>query len=219
MLDLGWPEILVIAVVLILVVGPKDLPDMLRTFGRSTKKLRAMAGDFRKQFDEALKEAELGDVSDMINDARKMNPRSMLKDVIDPIESAGRNIKAGLDDAMKSAGPSPSKPAQPDKAVEGKVEEPQKIAAAPVKPATAKKTGAKPKKASTSSKSGTTRSKTKSGTAVRKSTTAAKSAVANKQTGKPAPSKTRTASSKSTKASGTKKPAGKKPADKSGDTG
>ena len=46
-----------VAVVLIVIVGPKDLPGMLRTFGRTTNKLRAMAGDFRRQFDDALKEA------------------------------------------------------------------------------------------------------------------------------------------------------------------
>ena len=62
MFDIGWTEMLVIAVVMIVVVGPKDLPRMLRTFGKTTAKLRAMAGDFQKQFNEALKEAELGDV-------------------------------------------------------------------------------------------------------------------------------------------------------------
>ena len=60
MFDLGWPELLVVALVLIIVVGPKDLPAMLRTFGKTTRKLRSMAGDFRSQFDDALKEAELG---------------------------------------------------------------------------------------------------------------------------------------------------------------
>ncbi|TIX10742.1 MAG: twin-arginine translocase subunit TatB, partial [Mesorhizobium sp.] len=59
MFEVGWTEMLVIAVVMIVVVGPKDLPNMLRTFGRTTAKLRAMAGDFQKQFNEALKEAGL----------------------------------------------------------------------------------------------------------------------------------------------------------------
>ncbi|WP_407936835.1 Sec-independent protein translocase protein TatB [Jiella pelagia] len=47
-----------IAVILVVVVGPKDLPGMLRTFGRVMKQFRSMAGDFRRQFDDALKEAE-----------------------------------------------------------------------------------------------------------------------------------------------------------------
>ncbi|TIS90372.1 MAG: twin-arginine translocase subunit TatB, partial [Mesorhizobium sp.] len=50
MFEVGWTEMLVIAIVMIVVVGPKDLPNMLRTFGRTTAKLRAMAADFQKQF-------------------------------------------------------------------------------------------------------------------------------------------------------------------------
>jgi Tat protein translocase TatB subunit len=46
MFDIGWPELLVVAIVLIVVVGPKDLPPMLRAFGRTTKKLRSMASEF-----------------------------------------------------------------------------------------------------------------------------------------------------------------------------
>ncbi|RVI29237.1 Sec-independent protein translocase protein TatB, partial [Sinorhizobium meliloti] len=53
MLDIGWTELVVIAIVLIIVVGPKDLPPMLRAFGRMTSKMRGMASDFRRQFDEA----------------------------------------------------------------------------------------------------------------------------------------------------------------------
>ena len=101
MLDLGWPELLVVALVLIVVVGPKDLPGMLRTFGRTTRKLRAMAGEFRSQFDEALKEAELDDVKNVLDEAKQLNPKNILKEAIDPIRDAGREIKADLDKAMK----------------------------------------------------------------------------------------------------------------------
>ncbi len=74
MFEIGWSEMLVIAVVLIVVVGPKDLPRMLRTFGKTVAKLRGMAGDFQKQFNEALKEAELDDVKKSIDDIRGLNP-------------------------------------------------------------------------------------------------------------------------------------------------
>ncbi len=67
MFEIGWTEMLVIAVVMIVVVGPKDLPKMLRTFGKTTTKLRSMAGDFQKQFNEALKEAELDDVKKSVD--------------------------------------------------------------------------------------------------------------------------------------------------------
>ncbi|HZP19157.1 MAG TPA: Sec-independent protein translocase protein TatB [Bauldia sp.] len=62
MFDIGWSELLVIAVVAIVVIGPKDLPGALRAFGRWTGKVRRMAGDFQRQFSEALKEAELDDL-------------------------------------------------------------------------------------------------------------------------------------------------------------
>jgi len=61
MLEVGWSEILVIALILIIVVGPKDLPGMLRTFGRMATRVRGMANEFKGQFDEALREADLDD--------------------------------------------------------------------------------------------------------------------------------------------------------------
>lgn len=110
MLDIGWPEMLVIAIVLIVVVGPKDLPKMLRTFGRTTSKLRSMAGDFRKQFDEALKEAELDEIKTLASDARKLNPAGELKKALNPMEKAAQDVKAGLDKAMKPSQPTPASP-------------------------------------------------------------------------------------------------------------
>jgi len=59
------------------VVGPKDLPKMLRTFGRTTAKLRAMAGDFQKQFNEALREAELDDVKKSVEKAKSLGATVM----------------------------------------------------------------------------------------------------------------------------------------------
>jgi sec-independent protein translocase protein TatB len=58
MFDIGWSEILVIAVVAIVVVGPKELPRMLRSFGKTMGTVRRTANDFKRQFDEALREAE-----------------------------------------------------------------------------------------------------------------------------------------------------------------
>ena len=58
MFDIGWSEVLVIATVAIVVVGPKDLPKMLRTFGKTMGTVRRTANDFKRQFDDALREAE-----------------------------------------------------------------------------------------------------------------------------------------------------------------
>jgi sec-independent protein translocase protein TatB len=101
MFDIGWTEMLVIAVVMIVVVGPKDLPRMLRTFGKTTAKLRAMAGDFQKQFNEALKEAELDDVKKSVDELRSLNPASQIRKQLNPFEKAASDVRAGLDAALK----------------------------------------------------------------------------------------------------------------------
>ncbi len=113
MFDIGWTEMLVIAIVMIVVVGPKDLPKMLRTFGRTTTKLRAMAGDFRKQFDEALKEAELDDVKGLVDDMRKLNPANEIKQALNPMQKAAADVRAGLDSALNPKTPDPKKPETP----------------------------------------------------------------------------------------------------------
>ncbi|MBY3173242.1 Sec-independent protein translocase protein TatB [Rhizobium leguminosarum] len=96
MFDIGWTELLVIAVVLIVVVGPKDLPPMLRAFGKMTQRARKVAGDFRAQFDEALREAELDDVRQTIGDAQKLNPVNSLREAMNPLRQMGNEIKADL---------------------------------------------------------------------------------------------------------------------------
>ncbi|SEQ04073.1 sec-independent protein translocase protein TatB [Faunimonas pinastri] len=58
MFDIGWSEILIIAVVAVVVIGPKDLPRALRAFGKTMGMVRRTANDFRRQFDDALREAE-----------------------------------------------------------------------------------------------------------------------------------------------------------------
>ena len=122
MLDIGWPELLVVAIVLIVVVGPKDLPRMLRTFGRTTSKMRSMANDFRRQFDDALKEAELDDVKKLVDDARSLNPKTALRRELASLDSIGKEVESGLRNAAKpnseaaktgEAAPAEAKPAAP----------------------------------------------------------------------------------------------------------
>ena len=109
MFDIGWTEMLVIAVIMIVIVGPKDLPRMLRTFGQTTKKLRGMAGDFQKQFNEALKEAELDDVKSSVDALRGLNPASQIKKQLNPFEKAAADVRSGLDSAMKPKASEPLK--------------------------------------------------------------------------------------------------------------
>ena len=87
MFDIGWTEMMVIAVVAIVVVGPKELPGMLRTFGKTMGKVRRMSRDFQRQFDEALKEADLDEVRKGIETVKKANPTHALRQAMSPISS------------------------------------------------------------------------------------------------------------------------------------
>ena len=62
MLDIGWSELLVVAVVAVVVVGPKDLPKLMRTLGFYAGKVRRTAADFQRQFKEAMSESEADEV-------------------------------------------------------------------------------------------------------------------------------------------------------------
>ncbi|WP_432757268.1 Sec-independent protein translocase protein TatB [Consotaella aegiceratis] len=114
MFDIGWSEFLVVAVVLVVVVGPKDLPQMLRTFGRATGQMRRMAGDFRRQFDEALRESELDDVRSTVRDIRKLDPTSDIRKAMNPMRAVGDEIRSSLSAAVKA--PEPKVPAAQDTA-------------------------------------------------------------------------------------------------------
>ena len=101
MLDIGWTELLVVGIVLIVVVGPKDLPPMLRAFGRMMGTLRKMAGEFRTQFDEALRESDMDEVRKTISDAQKLNPSNALRDAINPLRQMGQDIRKDLEKSTR----------------------------------------------------------------------------------------------------------------------
>jgi len=71
MFDIGWSEIVVIGVVALIVIGPKELPGVLRAIGQWTTKIRRMAGEFQSQFQEAMREAEMADLKKEVDAATK----------------------------------------------------------------------------------------------------------------------------------------------------
>jgi sec-independent protein translocase protein TatB len=74
MFDIGWSEFVVIGVVALIVIGPKELPAVLRAIGQWTTKIRRMAGEFQSQFQEAMREAEMADLKKSVeglNDVTK----------------------------------------------------------------------------------------------------------------------------------------------------
>ena len=68
MFEIGWSELLLIAVVALIAIGPKELPTVLRTLGQWTSKLRRMASEFQSQFQEAMREAEMADLKKQVDE-------------------------------------------------------------------------------------------------------------------------------------------------------
>src|SRR4028119_1425431 len=95
MFDIGWSEILVIAVVAIVVVGPKELPKMLRTFGKTMGTVRRTANDFQRQVHEAPRADAAQGAAGAPRPARASGRRSAEG-------RRGPEGEAGLDDARKS---------------------------------------------------------------------------------------------------------------------
>jgi sec-independent protein translocase protein TatB len=77
--DLSWSHILILLVVTLVVVGPKDLPKMMRMVGRWTGKARAMANQLRKSFDEMARQSELDELRAEIQALRQQRPLADLE--------------------------------------------------------------------------------------------------------------------------------------------
>jgi sec-independent protein translocase protein TatB len=87
MFDLGWTELLVIGVVALIVVGPKDLPVLFRNIGRFMGKAKGMAREFSKAMNEAADDAGVSDISKTFKSAS--NP---LNSAMDNVKSAAKSM-------------------------------------------------------------------------------------------------------------------------------
>ena len=72
MFDIGWSELLVIGVVALIAIGPKELPGVLRMVGQWMGKARRMAAEFQSQFQEAMREAEMADLKKSFDEVREV---------------------------------------------------------------------------------------------------------------------------------------------------
>lgn len=97
MFEVGWSEILVIAIVALIVFPTKDLPRLLRTVGQLVGKARRMAGDMQAQFNQALREAEReADLTDIKSSVQSINPLTDLKKTFDPVRTFGDDLKKSV---------------------------------------------------------------------------------------------------------------------------
>ena len=84
MFDIGWTEITFILIVTIIVIGPKELPRVLRTVGQWIGKAKSMTSEFRGHVDDMIRDTELDEVKKQIDSAGSFDPNSALEDTIDP---------------------------------------------------------------------------------------------------------------------------------------
>jgi sec-independent protein translocase protein TatB len=88
MFDIAWGELVVIGVVALVVIGPKELPAVLRAVGQWTTKIRRMASEFQGQFQEAMREAEMADLKkdiDTLTDTAKGMTSNFTSQFEDPL--------------------------------------------------------------------------------------------------------------------------------------
>ena len=102
--DIGWPEFMLIGVVALVVIGPKDLPAALRVAGYWVRKARMMSREFQSSVEQMLREAELEDVRQELKKVTDINLDHEINQIMDPVR----------DPAIAAVVPSVPKPEVPD---------------------------------------------------------------------------------------------------------
>ncbi|MEM6499348.1 MAG: Sec-independent protein translocase protein TatB [Pseudomonadota bacterium] len=206
MFDFGWSELLIVGVVAILVVGPRELPGMLRAFGKTIGQVRRMAGEFQTQFNDALKDADLDEVRQGIESVRSASSPKGLASSLNPLKEAADDLKKSIE--------SPGETAVTEKAAD-QVEAP----AIATKPSGSAPPAAKTPQAAKTNGASAAKSAGANGTSAREADKSAKKAspkkpAAKKPAAKKAPVKTPASAVKS-KAAATKAATAKPAATKS----
>ena len=101
MFDIGWGELVIIGIVALIAIGPKELPGALRTLGQWMGKVRRMASEFQNQFNEAMREAEMADLKKQVD---------TLTSGFDPVESARREFETAVEDKPAASTPATGSP-------------------------------------------------------------------------------------------------------------
>jgi sec-independent protein translocase protein TatB len=95
MFDIGWSELLLIGIVALIAIGPKELPGALRTLGQWMAKIRRMAAEFQGQFQEAMREAEIDQLK---KDMDEMAAKAKDYTQFDPMADVRRDIEKSMGD-------------------------------------------------------------------------------------------------------------------------
>jgi sec-independent protein translocase protein TatB len=117
MFDVGWTELLLIAVVALFVIGPRDLPKALKTVGAWTARARSLAREFQSGVDEMIRESELDELRKSAEKAMSVDLEKEIKDTVDPTGSLEKSLDfsdiAAADAAGSYQPPAPEAEAAP----------------------------------------------------------------------------------------------------------
>ena len=116
MFDIGWQELFLVAVITILVVGPKELPRVLKTVVAGVRKMRGLANDFQRGIDELARETELDDIRKDLEKAADIDLERELEETIDPIGNLTNTMNE-----LESTGVEDEAPAIADQTIQDKV--------------------------------------------------------------------------------------------------
>ena len=100
--DIGWQELFLIALVTIIVVGPKEIPRVLRTVSLWVRKIKGMAREFQSGIDDLAREADLDDFRKELAEAKDFDTGRNIEDMIDPTGEYAKSIQ-DLEDSVESS--------------------------------------------------------------------------------------------------------------------
>src|SRR6266478_7687069 len=91
--DIGWPELMLIGIVALVVIGPKDLPRALRVAGFWVRKARTLSREFQGSIDQMIREAELEEVRQDLKKATEFDLEKEIRSTVDPTAELAESIK------------------------------------------------------------------------------------------------------------------------------
>jgi sec-independent protein translocase protein TatB len=95
--DIGWPELMLVGVIALVVIGPKDLPRAMRVAGFWVRKARTLSREFQSSIDQMIREAELDEVRDELKKATEFDIEKEFHNTVDPTGS----LAGSLDETIR----------------------------------------------------------------------------------------------------------------------
>ncbi len=135
MFDFGWWELAFVAVLMILVLGPKELPHAMRSIARFMRKARRLASEFQGHMDDLIREAELDEVKNTVRSIKNQDMNKLINETVDPggeltkelnettkeLNDTMADARREMNDIKTAAGPSPTASVSaPEKQTESK---------------------------------------------------------------------------------------------------